>query len=1306
MNLHKTCYLAILLAGMSLPAGSAPATLVAPARSDGTQAVTRIAMDPPSRELAPQTVPLIWQNDLELALVDAAAQYRSVLVFMTAPNCIYCRRLKDQVFSEPDIQELLHQFTLMEIDVQRHPAMGRQFGLQGVPALLILASDGRERERIVGYVGRDDLRKILLSALGQGESAFRSAEELSVDALLDQETIRDDQWATLVAAMGQKELRDSIRERLRTTSPFPRKALVGLLTNPRLAVRLGVMELLEEAAGDDFGLDPWSTDAAAPDREEALGAWQRWAEEETADAHRVFAALTTEQIDAYLRDLTAEKRERYLRAMRQLEQAGPQVQGAIEAFASAHPDMSPSARRRLREVEYTLLIPSQGGLEPEVLAHRLVFGNLDAQLQALRELGRMGRPAIPVLKFFLEDDQALIRETALEALSGAGTAAIPLLLDRTARETDPDVMIALVRAAGSLGDPDALPIVKKYIRHSNEDVVMAALQNTATLERGELQDEFAACLKDPRWRVRAAAAEAASKSKRKELAGTLETLLEDEEPFVRYRAIQALVGIEGKSSAGKFSELFLREDNLKAPIVMAFGELELNIPKTFITALNGKEPGLLLAVLQELGKSKERGLPLASHLAEHPDSDVACAAIRLLGEQGMKKPECQRQLLKLLREGDRDRQWAALQSIQLAETHSYNQWDAWDVLTPDSTGAAAPGEPSLLDALADAFSEAVKNSTPEPPAPAANPPASASMEELFAAFEPEQKAPSAASPPAANEVATADWIQAIRSFLNGGDEELRQAAALALIKLKRTDSVDYLIQHLPDLSIGDRQSLADSMDEAKQPKYLPLLQLLLRDASESVRESAARRLIDNMAQPAWADMLFAELLRKGTSLQPYEVFNWSLMSQAQQGSGQRQIRRWLPEFLKPDRDALLRQFGLLLLTYTGQRQDVNLVSPWLKADDPWARRAALQALSYMDPQQFGLQLEGMKDDTSEQVRILIPLSVSKQKTDQPLYFDEQHFVNGYRRNSEGSDFLARMGSAARTNALAATRQLTRDRSAKVRLEAMMALLSRGESVDPQDLMATLAAFSDQKAVGERIGNYLGDHYRKLGRSYAPLLPYLKYSRSNRKIRRKIEDFMTEGQMIAATGALARVEFREAAAEPAEWTQDEIPSNEEPPVHLIFFEEHGCDDCAQAIELLQLMQTTYSGVTVETHDIVTHRAKMRYDELAEDFQMPAEYRRLTPAIFGGAGYLVRDDINFQRLAELIVRSQGIPDEAWHRPAAEEQKPTLPLTTPPPSSPASLLTGCGALLIVAGLLLLLVKLRKGRQGNDEDHAGRGD
>ena len=63
------------------------------------------------------------------------------------------------------------------------------------------------------------------------------------------------------------------------------------------------------------------------------------------------------------------------------------------------------------------------------------------------------------------------------------------------------------------------------------------------------------------------------------------------------------------------------------------------------------------------------------------------------------------------------------------------------------------------------------------------------------------------------------------------------------------------------------------------------------------------------------------------------------------------------------------------------------------------------------------------------------------------------------------------------------------------------------------------------------------------------------------------------------------------------------------------------------------------------DIGRVKATELNEAVAEHFRLPPARRGLAPAVFAGAGGLVREDINFQGLGDLIMRSVGIPDEEW-------------------------------------------------------------
>ena len=87
-------------------------------------------------------------------------------------------------------------------------------------------------------------------------------------------------WIWASRQIADKQSRVEIRAAVQKRAEFPRADLVDLLSNEHLAVRLGALELLEEAAGDGYGFNAWASpsgEGADPGNEHALEIWRNWA---------------------------------------------------------------------------------------------------------------------------------------------------------------------------------------------------------------------------------------------------------------------------------------------------------------------------------------------------------------------------------------------------------------------------------------------------------------------------------------------------------------------------------------------------------------------------------------------------------------------------------------------------------------------------------------------------------------------------------------------------------------------------------------------------------------------------------------------------------------------------------------------------------------------------------------------------------------------------------------------------------------------------------------------------------------------
>ena len=85
--------------------------------------------------------------------IEPLLQTGLVLLCFSAPWCGTCRAVK-RTLTEFDRRGLA---SIVEIDVDREKAIGKQYGIQGVPALLLL-KDGRIIDRIAGSLDYEEFK--------------------------------------------------------------------------------------------------------------------------------------------------------------------------------------------------------------------------------------------------------------------------------------------------------------------------------------------------------------------------------------------------------------------------------------------------------------------------------------------------------------------------------------------------------------------------------------------------------------------------------------------------------------------------------------------------------------------------------------------------------------------------------------------------------------------------------------------------------------------------------------------------------------------------------------------------------------------------------------------------------------------------------------------------------------------------------------------------------------------------------------------------------------------------------------------
>jgi thiol:disulfide interchange protein DsbD len=97
-------------------------------------------------------------------LEQARKDHKPVLIDFSANWCLPCKEMEMKTFPDPAVREALGNWVLLKADLTQYSsgpveALKKTYGIQGVPTLVFIGTDGSERKdlRVVGFVPASEL---------------------------------------------------------------------------------------------------------------------------------------------------------------------------------------------------------------------------------------------------------------------------------------------------------------------------------------------------------------------------------------------------------------------------------------------------------------------------------------------------------------------------------------------------------------------------------------------------------------------------------------------------------------------------------------------------------------------------------------------------------------------------------------------------------------------------------------------------------------------------------------------------------------------------------------------------------------------------------------------------------------------------------------------------------------------------------------------------------------------------------------------------------------------------------------------
>jgi HEAT repeat protein len=589
---------------------------------------------------------LTWLDSLSKASLDARQNHRPILVRVRGDGCAYCVKLEAEI-AKPQIQDLLKEWTLVTLDIDRSPGEAQRLNVDGIPALRALTPFGGTIASHDGFLPAAQLADWL-------KEQHQAAHIDRIEALLEE----GEPDATAVTKLiDELQERDPLRREaaLRRLRPYPQMSVSLIsqaLGKPSLSTRLMALDLLRDWKAPVDGLDPWRANTFTTARLKHVADWAASAKFPQADAaaeRPLSSSDLASAREAIEKMLTAPAAD--VAAMReQLARFGRGLMPLV--YGRLKDGDSDASRERLVAMRYRLVASDRlplrwpGGLE------RLASMNLETRRTAVDELSHLAQAEDESLLLEIFSDPApLVREIALRSLWTVGSKGVNQSLARLLEDPDPNVRAAVLKQLSEKPTLAVAKMVAAYAKNEKDnDLVAHAVRVLREFKTKEGVEALKPFLTHPSWQVRAEATEGIGKllgkqgravnryDRNKENAaflteayGALVPLLKDPDAFVVSRALQALTEADLAVLVDPMLDVVKVHPEMTVAVIHAFDEGANWAPRVVPQLLEfckNRDPAVRAAAIEGLGRRNAIGIDDAIEpLLGDGDQTVRIAAL-------------------------------------------------------------------------------------------------------------------------------------------------------------------------------------------------------------------------------------------------------------------------------------------------------------------------------------------------------------------------------------------------------------------------------------------------------------------------------------------------------------------------------------------------------------------------------------------------------------------------------------------------------------------------------------------------------
>jgi len=1010
------------------------------------------------------------------------------------------------------------------------------------------------------------------------------------------------------------EDRQKLRDELWNDADFPKEIVIDLLKHENPAIRNEALELLEEFTGNDFGYVPLKNPEIAKNVE-SFQRWKDWAKG-AGTVKKQSRELTDEDARRYLSEIMQSNREGFYRAVRRLEPYHLNAVGKIENFIESTPHITDGAKAKLKQAQYQLVLSRTGVGSAPTLARELAFGSRDQKLAGLNSLKGAGLVAIPILSEFIKSEDALIRETALDAMLDVGGSQVLDIVGPVLKaEDDTNVIHIALRKLKDIKGADSVALVSEFLKHEDEDVLISALKVIKGISEGGRDDPFSSgsskeapendnnalilnLLDDKRWRVSSAALEYVEEAKMAQAEDKVVNLLSSDDDFVKASAIKAAVTLKSANAIPVLENILTNEDSNVGIVVQGLVSMQGALTESQIELVESKGVEALIALIDANDDSKAPQTRLVAQYASHKELDVACAALRALADDRKRVAMSfvANILSDALQSGNEEKVQSVLSSLSMPSSSSSSKGL---IIGNSSNSAGEQFNNPKLDELYNSFAKLGKALNKQRELAATN-----------------------------NTGGLNGLVIALRELgASTEDMERKMRVTILLSSYGDAETLQALSGRMEELEPSERIAVAKALRSTSSDYGLRALEILLEDDSSEIRGYSSYAFFYSSSNRGLITKGLEYATKPDAKVKAWELYNRNLSYAAQGDEAKRAVANWCRKVIKDSESRVDQKvLALLLLRPSFSSADKESILTLTNSENQLIRRAAWHTLVSGRGFKIKDHQEQILGDKSILVRMALPMALNKKSNGAWIhYFTEVETSQDYYYDYNSRNISLSSTAEKLLRMLADT-----DVSEQVQYESLFTLLCYGKEIELNKFIDLLVKQPDSSKAEERIINFVEGNYKTMGRGLAPLIGYIDLRKIQGRYRDAVIRHFYGSESKAAFssfGDLAKsvekIEELPQFVEPAKVSAD-APERES--IRLVYFYEKGCKECLRVEEEVfpkykeEFKKISELELIIDKYDINKSEGGVYNRALVSRLDVP-KARGKKPAIFTQVGVVI-------------------------------------------------------------------------------------